>query len=203
MKWMAGALLCVLFAAQGLDAAPKKGKKGQKGKAAPAAAPAAPAAEAPAAEAMSSPPPVSGEGGAYGMAGCGLGSLVIGSKGKFPQIGAAFLNASGSQLFGITSGTSNCSEAKADVALRERKIFVASNLSTLSKEAAQGGGPHMAGLAEVLGCSSEEHGLRLGQLSQEKYDEIFAEQEPDEVLAQYEAAIEADPELSAHCLAAS
>ncbi len=45
----------------------------------------------------------------YGTAGCGLGSIVIGSKPGMMQIFAATTNGtSASQSFGITSGTSNC-----------------------------------------------------------------------------------------------
>ena len=46
----------------------------------------------------------------YGMAGCGLGSVVISDDG-FLQVFAATTNGTSySQSFGITSGTSNCVE---------------------------------------------------------------------------------------------
>jgi len=48
---------------------------------------------------------VSGQG--YGMAGCGIGSIVFADKPGMIQIIAATLNGTaGSQTFGITSGTS-------------------------------------------------------------------------------------------------
>ncbi|MFN8945903.1 MAG: DUF3015 family protein, partial [Pseudobdellovibrionaceae bacterium] len=50
---------------------------------------------------------MSGQG--YGMAGCGLGSVVFGDKPGFIQIFAATLNSiGGNQTFGISLGTSNC-----------------------------------------------------------------------------------------------
>src|SRR4051812_1818938 len=49
---------------------------------------------------------VSGQG--YGVAGCGLGSIVFGPKPGMIQIVAATLNGTGGQTFAITSGTSNC-----------------------------------------------------------------------------------------------
>ena len=46
---------------------------------------------------------------AAGAAGCGLGSLIFKSNGKFTQLLAATTNNSTyTQSFGITSGTSNC-----------------------------------------------------------------------------------------------
>ncbi len=56
--------------------------------------------------------------GTYGVAGCGLGSMVFGNQEGGIQVIAATLNGTGIQTFGITSGTSNCGRglfAKAEV----------------------------------------------------------------------------------------
>ncbi len=48
----------------------------------------------------------------YGEAGCGLGSMIFGDSPGFVQVLAATTNGcSGSQTFGITTGTSNCGGA--------------------------------------------------------------------------------------------
>ena len=60
---------------------------------------------------------------AYGPAGCGLGSIVMGSKPGFMQVFAASTNGcSGSQTFGITTGTSNCKDAPSgEASAQERR----------------------------------------------------------------------------------
>jgi len=108
------------------------------------------------------------------MAGCGLGSLIIKGNEKGPQIGAFFLNMTGAQTSGITSGTSNCKSKGGSAALtQEQETFVAANMTRLSQEAAQGSGEHLASFAEVLGCQGA-NASRFAVLSQEKFDFIFA-----------------------------
>ena len=47
--------------------------------------------------------------GSYGDAGCGFGSMIFGNQAGFMQVFAATTNGtSGSQTFGITTGTLNC-----------------------------------------------------------------------------------------------
>jgi hypothetical protein len=88
----------------------------------------------------------------YGMAGCGLGSVVFGSGGM--QVSAATTNGSSSnQYFGISAGTLNCKPDKVAAAIVEQEEFLAANLKTLQKEISQGGGQTVTAFAEVLGCS--------------------------------------------------
>lgn len=98
----------------------------------------------------------------YGMAGCGLGSVLMGPKGG--QISAATTNGSTlNQPFGITSGTSNClTDAEFAVVTRQHE-FLTANLVTLQKEMAQGGGETVVGFLDVLGCSeqSREQGSKV------------------------------------------
>ena len=91
----------------------------------------------------------------YGMAGCGLGSVVMGPKGS--QISAYTTNGtSGSQLYGITTGTSNCQPDRRGAMSEAQESFMFSNYATLSKEMAQGSGTTLAGLAHVLGCGETD-----------------------------------------------
>lgn len=94
---------------------------------------------------------VSGQG--YGMAGCGLGSIVFGDKPGFIQIVAATLNGTGgNQTFGISSGTSNCEgmmkSAKADQ-------FIEVNKLALEKEMVRGQGENLSSLQNMMGCQNE------------------------------------------------
>lgn len=164
--------------------------------AAPAAAPAIPAPPAPVA-AVAEPMT---EESTYGMAGCGLGSVVISKNEAFPQFFAAILNGfSGNQTSGITSGTSNCVESRTQVAAMEQEVFMRANLSSLSREAAQGSGEHIGALAEVFGCREEGSSERLGQISQDRYAQIFTRFEPETVLNNYLTVIQADPILGKTC----
>ncbi len=63
----------------------------------------------------------------YGMAGCGLGSLAFGDdNGKIQIIAATTNGTSGTQTFGITSGTSNCNPEDANVAAN-MNVYVEAN----------------------------------------------------------------------------
>jgi len=142
-------------------------------------------------------------GAPYGMAGCGLGSLIIQTDDVLPQIFAATFNATGYQTSGITSGTSNCVESRTKVAEIEQNVYVTANLASLSRDAARGEGEVMDGLAEVLGCYEKEGQMRLKEASRAHYADLFATTDPQAVLNRYLALIEADPLLVKGCVKAS
>lgn len=93
----------------------------------------------------------------YGMAGCGLGSLVIKEDTKV-QILASTLNGTGSQTFGITSGTSNCIPTDQAAILEKQQHFVRENLENLRRDMVKGDGEYLKGYAEVLGCKADSYG---------------------------------------------
>ena len=85
----------------------------------------------------------------FGMAGCGLGSMIIKSPGK-AQIFAATTNGSfASQGFGVISGTSNCNPNGISKMLGLQSDFVKHNFVVLSKEIAQGHGDSLAALSST------------------------------------------------------
>ena len=87
----------------------------------------------------------------YGSAGCGLGSIVVGPEG--PQVFASTTNWTGSQTFGITSGTSNCdSSNQSSYYHNEQEIFVTVNYNALALEMASGQGEKLEAFANILGC---------------------------------------------------
>src|SRR3990172_10937071 len=110
----------------------------------------------------------------YGAAGCGLGSLVFGDQSGPVQIFAATTNGtSGSQTFGITSGTSNCPANPIVLAQRQQEEFVTNNFSGLAKEMATGEGEVLTVLAGLLGCPTMQQ-PRFNTLAQRNYESIFA-----------------------------
>ena len=114
-----------------------------------------------------------GAGGtaAYGMAGCGLGSLVFKENGK-EQILAATTNGTfGSQTFGITFGTSNCAENGQMASKEQVQSFIGANQKALQKEIARGNGETLNGLAELMGHkNSPEFNAKI----KSNYAQIFA-----------------------------
>lgn len=140
---------------------------------------------------------------AYGMAGCGLGSLIIKNDTTLPQLGALTSNGtSGNQTYAITSGTSNCVESRTEVAEMEQNVFVTANLATLTRDAAQGDGDVIEGLAEVLGCYDTDGQDRFKEVSRTQHARLFATNDPEVVLEEYLDVIQSDPILSQKCVKA-
>lgn len=120
----------------------------------------------------------------YGMAGCGLGSLVVEGpdrqEDKVFQLVAWAINAYiGFQVSAITTGTSNCEGPGSGIALIERETYIETNLSSLEKEAARGEGLHLEALSTILGCPLEG----FSAFSQRQHSEIFADRDAKAIAA--------------------
>lgn len=110
---------------------------------------------------------LSGQG--YGLAGCGLGSVLLGDQKGIVQVFAATTNGTFySQTFGITTGTSNC-DAKPNNKVASVNVFVAANRQALTKDAARGTGESVVSLSHLTGCNAQELGSQL----QSQYGKIF------------------------------
>ncbi|SEM76664.1 DUF3015 domain-containing protein [Nitrosomonas marina] len=145
--------------------------------------------------------PMSAFAAGYGTAGCGLGSMVIGSERGPEQIFAATTNGtSGSQTFGMTSGTSNCGDHGLLNLSQEREIFATENYTSLVKEMARGKGEHLNILASMYHCPAAQH-QEFGALTQQKFNEIVpdAETTPDILLSQLETLLGQHRTLSESC----
>jgi hypothetical protein len=84
--------------------------------------------------------------------GCGLGSIVIKKQNTVAlQVLAATTNGtSGSQTFGITSGTSNCSKPNSYVSNDKLNRFVAENMDELALDISAGHGETLATVAKLM-----------------------------------------------------
>jgi Protein of unknown function (DUF3015) len=104
--------------------------------------------------------------------GCGLGKLAWsdygGQKQIAPQVMMATTNGTfGSQTFGISSGTSGCTND--GLIMKNKHVNLAqSSFESLKQEMAQGYGEHLASLATLLGVPTENQ-PELFSLMQEKY----------------------------------
>jgi hypothetical protein len=105
--------------------------------------------------------------------GCGLGKLVWGDykhqHSIAPQVLMATTNDTfGSQTFGISTGTSGCTNDGTILAQYKAPIFAEATFESLSQEMAQGGGEHLASLATLLGVPPD-HQAEFFVLAQERY----------------------------------
>ena len=132
----------------------------------------------------------------YGMAGCGLGSIVMGPRGS--QVTAATTNNTGVQTFGITSGTSNCEPGDKMAMRLEQQQFINTNLASLSKEMAQGNGDTLAAFASTLRCESKDYGTFTRQLK-DSYTTIFAAPGALAVLDVSKEQLKSNPVLAQSC----
>lgn len=104
----------------------------------------------------------------YGMAGCGLGSLVFQDQKGPIQIVAGILNATGVQTFGITTGTSNCHDGDADSAALQ---YIESNQAALKEDVSRGQGETLAGLLTMWGC---QDGATVGSTLKSNFSTIYS-----------------------------
>jgi hypothetical protein len=95
--------------------------------------------------------------GAYGSAGCGLGSLIFQDQPGMVQVLAATTNGTfGNQTFGITSGTSNCPQGLSMASNDRLNEFVLANMDNLAKDIAMGKGETLDAFADLLQVPTEK-----------------------------------------------
>src|SRR3989449_4992044 len=104
----------------------------------------------------------------YGLAGCGLGSMLFGDQKGMIQILAATTNGFlWTQTFGITSGTSNCVESAGTSGAR---TFIEGNREALAKDAARGSGETITTLSAIAGCKDAK---AVGAVLQKRFAQLF------------------------------
>ncbi len=109
------------------------------------------------------------------VGGCGWGSkLFDGQKGIFPQVLAVTTNGtSANQTFGITSGTSGCSQDGAVKSKWKTAAFIDANMNRLALDASRGEGESLVSLASLVGVSEADRGAFNSAL-QNNFEVIFA-----------------------------
>lgn len=107
----------------------------------------------------------------YGMAGCGLGSMLFEPTGS--QILAATTNGSTfNQLFGITFGTLNCEGGSLFSKADNMDRFIQGNKVVLADDIARGNGETIQALASLMGCKGSQ--TELNSLLQSQFSAIFS-----------------------------
>jgi len=143
--------------------------------------------------------PLTAQAAKYGLAGCGLGSIVFGDEPGMIQILAATTNGTAySQSFGITTGTSNCDSGDATASL-DQETFLHINYASVARDAAVGQGEYLAAFATLLGCESGVHAEFFG-MTQAQHSALFVtEDNAAETLAKVKDAVASTPNLAASC----
>jgi Protein of unknown function (DUF3015) len=108
--------------------------------------------------------------------GCGLGKLAWSDyknqKNIGPQVLMATTNGTfGSTTFGISTGTSGCTNDGKVMAEQKTTVFAQLNFENLSQEMAQGQGEHLASLATLMGVPAE-HQAAFFAMTQERYTSL-------------------------------
>lgn len=141
-----------------------------------------------------------GSGGPYAASGpgCGVGYLLFqGQRGVLPQVLAATTNGTFMNTFGMTTGTSGCSQDGIVSREHETAVYAQATIENLSQEMAQGQGEHLASLATLMGVPSELHAVFF-QVTQANYATLFPTEQTDAgaMLTALKAVLSADPVLA-------
>jgi Protein of unknown function (DUF3015) len=132
--------------------------------------------------------------------GCGLGKILWGQKGFtgshhiMQQVLASTTNGTfGTQTFGISTGTSGCTNDGVIASNQKVNVFADVNLDHLRQEMAQGHGEYLASLASLIGVPAERQN-EFFALTQEKYTSLFT----SERTTSHEMLVALNQELSGH-----
>ena len=104
--------------------------------------------------------------------GCGLGSLIIKNQNTVAlQVLAATINAtSGTQTFGITSGTSDCSKPNNYVSNDKLNKFVSENMDELAMDISAGKGETLETVAKLMNV---ENSVEFSAKLQANFSNIY------------------------------
>ena len=143
----------------------------------------------------------SSQSAAYGMAGCGLGSVLFGeTESRGGQILAATTNGIyGNGTFGMSSGTSNCvpdRSASSAAVKKNMDMFVAANREALANDIAKSNGETIVTMSNIMGCNDSAY---LGAKLQSRYESIFDSKEDMKVSDNMYNTVTSDRYLVENC----
>ncbi|HKJ21758.1 MAG TPA: DUF3015 domain-containing protein [Gammaproteobacteria bacterium] len=123
---------------------------------------------------------------------CGWGSKLFDhQQGVAPQVLAVTTNGtSGSQTFGITSGTSGCTQDGVVNSTWKTAMFIDGNQKKLARDMAKGQGETLTSLASLIGIRDRDRDT-FYRVAQEHFTTIFPSEgvSPDRVRASLHAVV--------------
>lgn len=128
--------------------------------------------------------------------GCGWGSALFnGQKGVAPQVLAATTNGtSGSQTFGITFGTSGCTQDGVVSSSWKISMFIDGSRVALARDAAAGQGENLDALASVMGVKADDRAAFAAAIKS-NFGSVFAN---DNVAANLKEVLAANDRLAGY-----
>jgi hypothetical protein len=135
---------------------------------------------------------------------CGWGSKVFdGQSGVAPQVLAVTTNGtSGNQTFGITSGTSGCTQDGAVRSTWKTAMFIDGNKERLARDMSTGGGEALDSLAHLLGVEEADRAA-FNRLARDHMQRIFPSENAgtEQVVSALRAALMTDAKLARYTVA--
>jgi hypothetical protein len=130
---------------------------------------------------------------------CGWGSKVMdGQRGIAPQVlGATTNGTSGNQTFGISSGTSGCTQDGVVQSSWKTAMFIDGNKSKLARDMSTGSGEALESLASLIGIKNQDKATFF-QVTKENFARIFPSDNPatDQVVASLKQVLAANGQLA-------
>lgn len=130
---------------------------------------------------------------------CGWGAkLMDGNQGIAPQVLAVTTNGtSGNQTFGITSGTSGCTQDGVVRSNWKTAMFIDKNMNKLAYDMSAGQGESLDTLASLIGVQASDRAA-FAQAAKQSFGTIFASADvsSDQVRAALKSVLAADAQLS-------
>ena len=129
---------------------------------------------------------------------CGWGAkLFDGQRGIAPQVLAATTNGtSGNQTFGITSGTSGCTQDGVVKSNWKTAMFIDGNKEKVARDMSTGSGEALESLAKLIGIQ-DQHKAAFFKATKDNFARIFSSDNvtTDQVLASLKQVLAADSVL--------
>ena len=135
---------------------------------------------------------------------CGWGSkLMDGQSGIGPQVlGATTNGTSGNQTFGITSGTSGCTQDGVVNSSWKTAMFIDGNKSKLARDMSTGSGETLESLANLIGVQEQDKAAFF-RATKDNLARIFPSADPttDQVVASLKQVLSKNEQLEQYAQA--
>lgn len=134
---------------------------------------------------------------------CGWGSKVFaGQKGIAPQVLASTTNGTYTQTFGITSGTSGCTQDGVVSSSWKTAMYIDGNKSKLAMDMSKGSGESLESLAKLLGVKDADK-VAFYRTTKENFAQIFVSEQAsaDQIAAALKQVLAADSTLAQYTAA--
>ncbi len=140
-----------------------------------------------------------GARGNHPMSGCGLGYILLSHDNHSKValvLGATTDSTSGNQTFGITSGTSGCTEDGALQVVKRAEAFAEANFTDLRRDMAAGQGEYAEQFADLLGATDSNRVAWL-RMFQAEYPNLFQDPHttPQQLLERLTMKLAEHPEV--------